>query len=559
MPNDNLEMAAELVQRLKEPIQMEETTKEPIYRGNEREQGFMEWGLTGERTMKALVSVNLELQEIKFSHCRNTQVLRQEPVGGFKRCTQAELPKVGNKKSRKKYYESQKKKAKTHGGGVMDEKEIAAMEHLRTSKWGQKDWMKQKVGGETQGDIYNQVLQGRYENFEKLDVTLRNTLASRYMQEVFTMPVAGQTPGEYVRALKKKAGMQGLMNPLFRLGMSLAMKNGWNGVPKEYFRQMDDKCGTEIMLETLSRRISQADMPQNQAGNFGDAKAKMEKGQKFMATNLFLMHLGNMTKVTSTDGEKSSEPWADDVATAMTHCSRVAVTTPVFRVRQGEQESAAKAEYQEMWKKLRGTSDSGAVGTDFTGENSYGLFRRGASTHSFNPRKLSKPSPFKEKKVVANFFGQEGVNVAIGGLYNGGVGGQTIKQDGSCGHIYSMRQEETKDQCGGFLLGFESDAHKMTNQLGHTHGFGNGEYASSFGSQRVDEIGDKYGGRQVDVSHMSAGAINEHLEALHRYMDHANANNIDTTPVMEKLVGKHMNAQGLSDFMHYLEQHTPQG
>ena len=52
------------------------------------------------------------------------------------------------------------------------------------------------------------------------------------------------------------------------------------------------------------------------------------------------------------------------------------------------------------------------------------------------------------------------------------------------------------------MLGFESDAYKKKNQLGHTHGFGNGEYCSSFGGQRVDEIGNKYGGRTVDATGM---------------------------------------------------------
>ncbi len=104
------------------------------------------------------------------------------------------------------------------------------------------------------------------------------------------------------------------------------------------------------------------------------------------------------------------------------------------------------------------------------GGNTCGIFQRGASTHDFQRRRVVRTDgsgEFKEKKKLANFSGQEGLNVAIGGLHSEGINKRRLLNDGSCGHIYTMRKEATKDKYGGFLLGFESDAYKKTNQLGH--------------------------------------------------------------------------------------------
>ena len=75
-------------------------------------------------------------------------------------------------------------------------------------------------------------------------------------------------------------------------------------------------------------------------------------------------------------------------------------------------------------------------------------------------------------------------------------------------------QEGNKDEFSGLLIGFESDAPGYTNQTGHTHKLGNGEFASSFGGMRQDETGDKYGGRMVDLSGIEAKVFEEKMARL---------------------------------------------
>lgn len=69
------------------------------------------------------------------------------------------------------------------------------------------------------------------------------------------------------------------------------------------------------------------------------------------------------------------------------------------------------------------------------------------------------------------------------------------------------------------LMGMESDAHGVMNQMGHTHDIhATPEKASSFGGQRTDEVGNKYGGRQCDLSKKSAREITRWMTAFERKM-----------------------------------------
>lgn len=68
-----------------------------------------------------------------------------------------------------------------------------------------------------------------------------------------------------------------------------------------------------------------------------------------------------------------------------------------------------------------------------------------------------------------------------------------------------MYKEGDEEHYGAMLMGMESDAHGVMNQMGHTHDIhATPEKASSFGGQRTDEVGNKYGGRQCDLSKKSA-------------------------------------------------------
>jgi hypothetical protein len=288
-----------------------------------------------------------------------------------------------------------------------------------------------------------------------------------------------------------------------------------------------------------ARASVEADVLRNQAS------------QIFMAKNLLLMHI---SKFSLKQKGKPDVDWPYDVSSAFGHCSRVSFILPPL-TDAGPEETE---KHRTMWRSLREMRRSGA---DAMEGNTCGIFQRGASTHDFQRRRVVRTDgsgEFKEKKKLANFSGQEGLNVAIGGLHSEGINKRRLLNDGSCGHIYTMRKEATKDKYGGFLLGFESDAYKKTNQLGHKHGFGNGEFASSFGGQRVDEIGDKYGGRVCDLGNIAPELITARMLQLERYMRRAMSEGADMTPVMRILAGKQMSTQELNDFFFMIDLQTAQ-
>ena len=184
---------------------------------------------------------------------------------------------------------------------------------------------------------------------------------------------------------------------------------------------------------------------------------------------------------------------------------------------------------------------------------------RMSSTHDIERRKVVRGVADRkdpgwvaiswEKKVRFNFTGQRGMNCAIGGLGNNGVGGELLSNDGSCGHFYSMYKEADADHNGAMLMGLESDAAGVMNQMGHTHDiFATPEKASSLGAQRTDEVGVKYGGRQCDLSGESAKYIAETLIALEKKMLQWQAQpegmgSDDAKQLMRLLAGKKMGLQ----------------
>lgn len=182
--------------------------------------------------------------------------------------------------------------------------------------------------------------------------------------------------------------------------------------------------------------------------------------------------------------------WDKPVAVALSHCSRVALTLP---------EGDGLIENY-MWNSI----------TTTRGGNPAQDNRRGSSTHNILRRKVGETAhkTSKEEKVLFNLVGQYGMNCAIGGLGNAGISNKTIMNDGSCGHFYSMHRRGDQNHYGTMLFGLESDANGVTNQMGHTHDWhATAEKASSLGGQRTDEIGNKYSGRQCDLTDFSSEEI----------------------------------------------------
>lgn len=381
----------------------------------------------------------------------------------------------------------------------------------------------------TQIEILERVYANDFSHLEQLEPPLRYMLAADYMKE-HRDDFAG-TPEEVVANMHSVSAM---MHPLFRLGISLGMRRCLqdNNMGKDaaYFQQLDELLNTAIMVKTITTK------PTPDSASPEDLQ-RNAKSQIFIAKTMFLAQLGDFKKKEKTNVSE----WDHTVANAFAHCSRVGFILPSEddkAVRQDESQSLVGA----------------YIGKKKGAES--GFFSRGAATHSL--RKKSKKAggdSFKEKKTIGTFTNQYGMNVAVGGLGNDGIPGENgqarqLKNDGSCGHVYMHLQEGDDDSYTGLLIGFESDSYKKTNQLGHTHGFGNGEFASSFGGQRMDEIADKYGGREVDLSHMEASKVKNLLNQFETKIEELRETDQQKYErTVEKLCGKKMNQNEMNQLL----------
>ena len=183
-----------------------------------------------------------------------------------------------------------------------------------------------------------------------------------------------------------------------------------------------------------------------------------------------------------------------------------------------------------------------------------GFFTRWSATHALH-RKRREGADAEEAKVKVNPINQYGMNVAIGGLGNNGIPdsqghARKLKNDGSCGHLYMHLEKGDKEKHSGMLFGFESDSFMTMNQLGHTHDIiATGEFASSFGGQRCDEIGDKYGGRIADLSEVNIDAYTEVMslcdEAMNALLSGQYQDQGELNEIAESVTGKLMEKDDL--------------
>ena len=352
-----------------------------------------------------------------------------------------------------------------------------------------------KIDGEelTQQALYERVKAGDCSNMQQLDPVLRNRAATEYMTH---NPING-TPEEFVESLKEKRyPMEEMMNPLLRMGISLVIhsKDVQPSVVERY-KKIDELLNKEIMKATIAKPKR---MVHEEQGSI--TREDIERNvhsQVFIMKTLFSAHIGKLRMVQN-DKNLPSKKWPGSVANAFTHCSRVMFTMP------GD-DSAAWTETTEN-----------RMMNSFIGKA--GFKKRGGATHNLGLKARESEVGSEEKKSFTP-FNQYGMNVAVGGLGSAGIPKagrhRKLKNDGSCGHLYMHYEKGDKEKHSGMLIGFESDAYGVMNQTGHVHDLkATGEFASSFGGQRCDEIGDKYGGRVVDLSGVDPDGYTEVMKLL---------------------------------------------
>lgn len=389
---------------------------------------------------------------------------------------------------------------------------------------------------------YQKALTGDYSEFERIHPVLRNYHAMRseqmYRSTLEDIEAWRTDPSHVYGDNLINLRLQHLIyDPAVRLGMSIMQNDGTGKY--SFYRTLDDRMIDLIMEDTLNP------MTQSQINSVYEMTNGPEEFQAAIDTNvekqvqvakmMLMAHMGN-TKLMK-DGQPAEMDRS--VASMMTHCSRTAFVFPP-----GETKEVAA-----MMGHLTGAQKGKGAGI-------YGRF---AATHSTAHGKTI--GEFKEKKTVS-FRHQYGMDIAIGGLGNGGIPGkdrvqQMLKNDGTCGHMYMRVDQGGKDKTSSLLIGFESDSPSaIGNQQGHTHTASAApEYMSSFLGQRTDEMGAKYGGRIVDCTAYSPQELSEIVEkftAQYRGMVREAMNNPEARKRLEQankmLSGKLMDAPQMETF-----------
>lgn len=345
---------------------------------------------------------------------------------------------------------------------------------------------------------YQKALQGDYSEFERVHPVLRNYYAMKYERMVRSTLAeieAWRTDPNHAYDDVLEIRLREIMyNPALRLGMSIMQNDGTNQY--SFYRTLDDRMIDLIMEDTLNP------MTQEQIKTVSEMSSSPAQFQSMIDTNvekqvqvakmMLMAHIGN------TQLMKDGQPAEMDrsVASMMAHCSRTAFVFPPGETK----------EVSAMMGRLTGAQMG----------KSAGIYGRFAATHSTAHGKTI--GEFKEKKTVS-LRHQYGMDIAIGGLGNGGIPGrnrdrQILKNDGTCGHMYMRVDQGGKDKTSSLLIGFESDSPSaIGNQQGHTHTASAApEYMSSFLGQRTDEMGAKYGGRIVDCTAYSPEELSEIVE-----------------------------------------------
>ena len=431
--------------------------------------------------------------------------------------------KVGYKerKRQKKQYEKLGKENR-----LLRENEVKALPQFQTRE-GREKWANETLPHSklTREQTLKQVLNEKdYSNFENLDLVSRNLIASNALAKfVRDYGIGENSAPEAVCAQIQRSGegVSALLDPTLRLGLSLAQRSrDFSPKMQKFFRELDESMSTAVMVSTLTHVADRNKVKTyfegkgaGDAGGDADSAIEANKAQQIqIAKRLLLMQISNFQKVTTLEKHRfkadvvREEAWDKSMAVALSHCSRVVLTLP-----KQDQGFSDAVEQKKMWKSILTTG----------GENDAQDNSRASSTHSIARRAIKNKGAVgsKEKKVLFNLIGQRGMNCAIGGLGNAGVSGKTLCNDGSCGHFYSMYKEADSNNYGAMLMGLESDANAVTNQMGHTHDWhATAEKASSLGGQRTDEVGDKYGGRQCDLSGITASTITLWMTALENAM-----------------------------------------
>lgn len=382
---------------------------------------------------------------------------------------------------------------------------------------------------------------GDFSKFEKLPLLLRNFLGES--QIILFHREYGKNPSlenpDVQKYLKDNA-----MNAAFRAGIS-SYKNSDDPTERETAKSYDKFFNKSILEKTLMPPTESEidDFTQKVGADAAPAELNRNLARQRVMAKMLLM--GQLGRYDISDAGKAKGELTEPLSETLAHGGRTNIVLPV-----GE--------------------DSKQVFNAFLGANKgreAGVYKRFAATHYVSRREIGaggsianeteeqKPYFFQLHQILTN---QYGMNLATGGIGAKGPDGNVIMGHGELGHAYMRLEKGDKTHCGAIMFGIEGCEPGVTNSLGHVHDVRAKSAKQSAFLADKGVVGNKKGGRQIDLSGISTqelvGILNEFDNKYSELQNNANTpeGREKLAEINDMLMGKPMEAEKLIDMFNEL-------
>lgn len=384
-------------------------------------------------------------------------------------------------------------------------------------------------------DIINSCNQNNYGEFEKLPHFLRNylgALALRQFREKF-----GDAPSLEDEGVRQYLD-QNLMNAALRAGISAEKSQDST---KKTALALDTYMNAGLMKKTMMPPSEQTKFLLLDYYTENEANEMVEKAmarQLVMAKTMLLAQIGKYDVI---DKNGLSHELDVPVYETLVHGNRTNFVLP-----------AGEA--------------SGNVIDAFMGAGrgaAAGIEKRTAATHSVKLRKVknngalgSESKELRTYNPLRIFGNQYGMNIAAGGLGELGPDKKLITGNGESGHMYMRAEKGDAEHCGSLLIGIEGSEPGKSNYLGNSHGIMAKSAKQSAFLADKSIAGKKIGGRQIDLSAISAenltGILNQFSEKYSELQRDPESRE-KLAKLNDMLMGKHMEIDAILEMFASLD------
>ena len=392
---------------------------------------------------------------------------------------------------------------------------------------------------------YQAARNGDFSQFNDLPLFLRNVLGAsevRQFQQRFNNKEISETDPELKEYVSERA-----MNAAFRAGI-FALKRSNSPEERKVGEICDKLASYSIMQKTMMPPTEEEVQNFTQAVGQDNAPAELQRNverQRVMAKAFLMSQLG---KYEILDKNKPNTELTETIAETLAHGGRTNYILP--------KGNDTRSVFYALWGQDRGRSA--------------GVYKRAAATHFVTLRKIdkngkiaSRPEEQKVRNPLKVFRKQNGMDLAVGGIGGKGPGITPVTGRGESGHAYMRAETGDETHCGSLLLGIEGCSPGASSNLGAAHGaLAIPGKQSAFISGK-GAIGNKLGGRQVDLSALSSQELVNILNTFdQRYAQlQRDANTPEgrqkLAEINDMLIGKPMETEKLIEMFNDLGINSP--